>query len=355
MKTKNKAWPLVGNGHIIDFLSKSIKNNNLAGSYIFYGPDNLGKTTVANFFAQTLLCENRKADSFCGECLSCKKFLIKREDSSEGVDFGGVHSDFYLIKKESDKKNISIEQAREFIRKLSMSSFLNSYKIGIVKHADSLSIGASNALLKTLEEPKDKVVVILVTSNIDAIPATIASRSQILKFNPVSSDIIYDHLINDHRASRSSAKKFSSICLGRPALAIKFLQDSEFYNTYLERVSVFLNFFNEDLNERFRTIDGLIDKKKMNNKKESGNQELVKLTSRIIEIWMGLTRDMLLLEFNRADIVQHKINEKELIGARTKVTSVKLLKIIESLQKADIYLRANVSPKLVLENVAVNI
>ncbi len=364
----NKNWPLVGNGHIIDFLSKSIKNDNLAGTYIFCGPDNLGKTTVANFFAQTLLCQNNKiphapfnkggnVEVLCGECISCKRFSVKKENKevAEEVELGEAHGDLHLVKKEKDKKNISIEQIREFIRKLNMSSFLNSYKIGIIKHAHSLSQEAANALLKTLEEPKDKVLIILVTSDIDLIPQTIVSRGQILKFNPVSSDIIYDYLINKHKASRSAAKNFSKMSLGRPALAVKFLQDKEFYSTYTDRINTFLNFFNQDINERFKSVESLLGEKKSGHALKSSNQETVKLASRTIEAWLSLTRDMILLEFNQKEKIQHEITEKELINARTKLNLGKLLNLTDALRQADKYLKANVNSRLVLESIAINI
>jgi DNA polymerase-3 subunit delta' len=357
------SWPLAGNKHIVDFLSKSVKSNNLAHSYVFCGPDNLGKTTTAAFFAQILLCENRirelssKASEFsfkrvtpCGQCSSCRKFLLGSTEAKEKgeVDLSGAHSDFYLIKKEKDKKNISIEQIREFIRKLGMSSFMNSYKVGIVKHANSLTIEAANALLKTLEEPKGKVVIILITSDIEAIPTTIVSRSQVLKFSPVSASEIYDYLVKDYGAARSMAKSFSLLCSGRPALAVKFLQDKEFYESYIERAKVFLSFFSQDINRRFDAIEKIT-------KTQESAQETVKLAGSIIEIWLGLARDLLFIEFGRKDLIQHKVTEEEILDAKQKLKLGDLLNIINVLRQAREHLSANVNPKLILEQVAISI
>lgn len=350
-QVKNKAkWPLVGNSHIVDFLSKSIKKDSLSGAYIFNGPDNLGKTTLASFFAQILLCQDRNDNFPCGSCSSCYKFINKSEEKEGSIEdnLSGVHSDLYIVKKDKDKKNVSIEQIREFIRKLGMSSFLNSYKIGIIKNANSLSIGAANALLKTLEEPKEKVIIILITSDIDAIPLTIASRSQILNFNPVKFDIIYDYLIKDHKASRSAAKNFSQMCLGRPALAIKFLEDKEFYNFYSERVNIFLNFLNQDINDRIKSIENLIGNK-------SVGQESSRLAGRTIEIWQGVIRDMLLLEFNQIDLIQHEITHKDFQVSEKKISLNNLLNLTDALRRANEYLKANINPKIVLEQIAINV
>jgi DNA polymerase-3 subunit delta' len=342
---------LVGNSHIVDYLLKSLRKGVKAGSYIFNGPDNLGKTTLAIRFAQALLCQDKESVLACGACPSCQQFLTK-PDNAENVlremELGEAHGDFHLIKKEKDKKNISIEQVREFIRKLNMSSFFNSYKLGVIKHAHALSEEAASALLKTLEEPKEKVIIILVTSQIDSLPATIISRSQILKFNQASAGMIYDYLVKDYKASRSSAKNFSRLSLGRPVLAVKFLEDKDFYLNYMERVKALFSLFNQDVNGRFKAIGELIGG-------ELSGQEAVKLAKRIIEIWLGILRDLLLIEFNQADLIQHEIVGDELMAVKKRLNLKNLLNLSDILRESDKYLEANVNPKLVLENIAVSV
>lgn len=342
-------WPILGNGHIVDFLAKSLAAGETAGTYIFTGPDNLGKTTVASYFAYSLLCHNRaKAKAVpCGECPACRQHLLERAEKDED-NLASIHADFHLIKKEKDKKNISIEQVRDFIRTLGMSSFLNSYKIGIVKHAESLSQEAANALLKTLEEPKDKVVIILVTSNLEALPATIVSRSQVLRFYPVKADIIYEYLIKERGASRSAAKNFSRLSLGRPALAVKFLEDKEFYEKYLSRVKVFLDFAGASYHERFAAIDKILGQK-------AAGQVAARTARRILEAWQGLVRDLMLLHYGQGDLVQHEVVIEGLEKSKDKFALPELFKLAANLDRAGEYLAANLSPKLVLENVAMGV
>ncbi|MDD5032183.1 MAG: hypothetical protein PHR36_04035, partial [Patescibacteria group bacterium] len=106
-KTEEKLnWPLVGNSHIIDFLSKSLINNKVANAYIFLGQQDLGKTTVANYFAKSLLCQSKAkfrrggVVSPCGECVSCQAFLRSKKGGSlkEGEEPGIIHGDFHLVK-----------------------------------------------------------------------------------------------------------------------------------------------------------------------------------------------------------------------------------------------------------------
>jgi DNA polymerase III subunit delta' len=330
-------WPLIGNGHIFEFLDKSLANQNIAGSYIFTGPAGLGKATAANFFAQSLVCEVRdRSASPCGQCPACQE-AIK-----------GIHSDIYLIKKEADKKNISIEQVRDFIRSLGLSSFLNSYKVGIIDGAEALSDGAVSALLKTLEEPKAKVVIILTVADFEVLPRTIISRSQILRFRPVKSDLIYDDLIKNHGAQRSQAKNFSRLAAGRPALALKFFEDREYYENYQNEVKAFTKFISPDINERFKAVENILGK-------NTRGQAAVKLAGQIIDSWQNLARDLMFLNLDLADLVQHEAFIGELSAVKAGFNLRSAINFIQILKQAKEYLANNVNPKLTLENVAVSI
>jgi len=346
-KQYNFDWPLVGNRHITEYLEKTLANGRVGGSYIFSGPDNLGKTTVAMHFAKCLFCQNPENGSVlpCGKCSACLSF--KRPELDEQQVFS-IHSDFHLIKPDPDKKNIAVEQVRGLINALSMSSFLGSYKIGVIKHAERMSREAANALLKTLEEPKDKVIIILITNEVDALPATIASRCQHLAFRPVAVEIIYDYLIKEKKSSRSEAKNYSALSLGRPALAAKFLEDNEFREKYCLRLDSFLRFFYQDMNERLGEVSALLPEKAMGakNAREAG---------RVLEIWLGLARDLVLAEHGNNGLIQHRLKETEINALKSRVSLVKLLDLIKLIQQARSYLSANVNPKLVLENIAINI
>jgi len=327
-------WPIVGNSHIFEFLAKSLAKKNISGSYIFSGPADLGKTTAANFFAQSLICEHADWPP-CSKCPAC----LQAER--------GIHSDIYLIKKPEDKKNISVDQIRDFIRNLGMSSFLNSYKIGIIKGAEDLSEGAVNALLKTLEEPKAKVVIILTVADFEALPKTILSRSQILRFKTVASDVIYDDLIKNHGAQRSQAKNFSRLAAGRPALALKFLEDGEFYKNYKACIKSFAGLLNADVNERYAAIEKVLGS-------SAHGQTAVKLAYGILDIWQNLVRDLMFLELNLPDLIQHEAFSDELTALKNKINAKSLLKMTNVLKMSKQYLKANISPKLALESVAVS-
>ena len=255
-----------------------------------------------------------------------------------------LSGDFHVISREPGKKNISIVQIRDFIKILEMSSFANSYKVGIIREAETLSPEAANALLKLLEEPQEKVIIILITAQVEAIIKTIVSRSQVLNFYPVPTAVIHDYLIKERGASPSLAKRYAHLALGRPALAVKFFLEPEFYQDYAAKVEVFLNFFQDDLVKRLQAVGALLS-----NKKDEG--EPVKAVAQILEVWIGLARDLLLINLDQVDLIQN-LEAQATLKNITSVSAEKIIKLLETGQK---YLAANVSPKNVLENIAINI
>lgn len=346
-------WPLIGNQHIVSYLEKCLVSDNVSGAYIFAGPDDVGKTTLAVHFAQALLCDNYRSGAGvlpCDACPSCRRFTIasnKQTSANELVqpEIAPAHGDFHLIIKEPDKKNISIDQVREFIKTLNLSSFLDSYKIGVIKQAEWLSLEAANALLKTLEEPKAKVMIILVMKNVELLPATIASRSKILHFHPVPAGLIYDYLVKECGASRSTAKNLARLSLGRPALAVKFLEDKAFFEFYQEILNLFINFSKQDALEKFKAIEKFI-------KTNANNLATMKTQEKVLDVWGGIIRDALLLEYGQEHLIQHHFAIAVIANFKNLFKISDLLNLDKNIKIAKKYLLANVNFRLVLENIA---
>jgi len=318
-------WPQIGNEPAIEFLSKNLKNKKIAQAYIFIGSDDLGKSTIALAFARNLQGNPQ-----------------------------GFNSDLHILKPEEDKKSISIEQVREFIKILNLSSFLNSYKIGVIKQADLLTPEAQNALLKTLEEPQDKVIIILLVDNEENLPKTILSRSQLLYFQPVPAAVIYDYLLDNYKVNRSLAKDLANLSLGRPLKAIRLLENADVYKDYLHKAEVFLTFFTANPSDRWRNLDQIFTDK-------SYSVQAVNLAREILAIGEGLGRDLLLLSLGQPERVQHSMLSNQLekvlqiiTDQGTKNGSV-ILERLKLIAQAKEYLESNVNPRLVLEQLIVNL
>ena len=166
---------ITGHAQPISLLQATVCNGRLAHAYLFYGEARIGKLMTAVRLAQALNCEQpsqTEAQDSCGRCRSCLQIAAR------------THPDYFVI--EPDPKaatpQIKIEQVREIEQQFVYRPLIGERKICLIDDADRLTIGAANALLKTLEEPPGDSLFILVTSRLQALPITIRSRCQALRF-----------------------------------------------------------------------------------------------------------------------------------------------------------------------------
>lgn len=157
-------------------LTASKQNKRLAHGLLLHGPAGTGKHTFAIEFSHWLLCEQPLADKACGECKSCK--LIEAESNP----------DFLTLYPEEEGKAIKVDQVRDLIKKLSLTSHGQGYRVIVISPADALNVNASNSLLKTLEEPPENTVLILISDKPSKLMATIRSRTQMIRFDLPSTE-----------------------------------------------------------------------------------------------------------------------------------------------------------------------
>lgn len=152
------------------YLLSRKNNNTLPHALLFVGEAaSTAKLTFAQKFAQLLLCE-RAGNEACSNCSSCHWFQA------------GTHPDYLLVQAETSGKIIKVDQIRELVEEFSKTSQCNGYQIAVIEPAEAMNIAAANALLKTLEEPLGKVIIILISEHPSLLPATIRSRCQQLIF-----------------------------------------------------------------------------------------------------------------------------------------------------------------------------
>ena len=164
-----------GQEHIVTTLKNQIKAERIGHAYLFTGTRGTGKTTVAKIFAKAVNCENPVEGSPCGNCASCRSIA------------GGASMNVIEIDAAS---NNGVDNIREIVDEVSYSPAEGKYKVYIIDEVHMLSIGAFNALLKTLEEPPSYVIFILATTEVHKIPITILSRCQRYDFRRITIDTI---------------------------------------------------------------------------------------------------------------------------------------------------------------------
>ncbi len=168
-----------GQEHIITTLKNQIQANRIGHAYLFCGTRGTGKTTVAKIFAKAVNCENPVYGSPCGECAMCRSIAA-------GTSMNVIEIDA--------ASNNGVDNIREIREEVAYRPTEGKYKVYIIDEVHMLSIGAFNALLKTLEEPPEYVIFILATTEVHKIPITILSRCQHYDFKRISIETITDRM-----------------------------------------------------------------------------------------------------------------------------------------------------------------
>lgn len=190
-------------------------DNKVSHAYIFSGEDGSGKMMLAERFAATLQCDSPVASGPCCMCINC----MQAESHN--------HPDIIYVSH--SKKNILVDDIRnQLINDITIKPYSGRYKIYIIDEAEKMNEAAQNALLKTLEEPPEYAVIILLATNTGAFLQTILSRCVIIEMKPVPTAAIRDLLMRDYHLPdyiSSLCASFSCGCIGK---AIRYATDESF-------------------------------------------------------------------------------------------------------------------------------
>lgn len=233
---KNPFSGVIGHGRILKVLERMMANETLPHAFLFVGPEGVGRTTVIEALLKTLFDIPGSI-----EAISDITWLRREEDP----------------KTEKVKTQISVEQIRLLTNRLSMSAMSGGWKAAVIEEADKLSLGAANALLKTLEEPKGRTIMFLRAPSSESVLETIASRCQVVRFYPVSKNEIQEALVKKG-FSPVDLTEVVSQSLGCPGVALRLLKDSEFSSEKAVWVSTMTEVFNSSIPERLRAAIDLV-------------------------------------------------------------------------------------------------
>ncbi len=241
--------PIIGHQQIVGQLQRTVASDRIAGAYLFVGPTGIGKETVARYFAQLIFCQQDTQlgsppvtgkGQVCGTCLACRK-----------VDSGN-HPDLQFIRP--DGSLLRIGQIRELQKQIIYEPFEASRKVYILTDVERMNAEAENCLLKTLEEPPAASVLILLTSNIEALLPTTRSRCQILQFHPMPTRELAEFLTEKFSVAPEQAITLAIAAGGAIGKAITQLEKG---STFTEEVPEILK--ETDLLAAFRLAENLKD------------------------------------------------------------------------------------------------
>ena len=201
---------IIGHQQVISQLRHAVSEDHIAGAYLFAGEPNVGKETVALYFVKSINCLDL-VHRPCDNCLACHKINT------------GNHPDFQVVRPEG--KQIKIDQIRQLQRQVVFQPIEGRRKLYIITEANRMNLEAANCLLKTLEEPPARSVLILLTSNLDALLPTIRSRCQIISFQPLPVPELVEILTDRFSLDADHASSIAVLSQGAVGKALTLIED----------------------------------------------------------------------------------------------------------------------------------
>lgn len=314
---------IYGQKQIVEHFKNALESKKISHAYIINGERSSGKEFIAKIFAMALQCENFNTEP-CNECHSCKQAL------------SGNHPDIIRVQHEKPA-TVGVEDIRLGVNNdVVIKPYSGPWKIYIINEAEKMTVQAQNALLKTLEEPPAYAVILLLTSNLDALLPTIQSRCVVLNMKPVADDIIKKYLMEEIHIPDYKADVCTAFARGNLGKAKALAASEEFDNIKTEAVSL-LKYIRE-----MEITDIMAAIKKINDYKIDINDYLD-----ILSVWY---RDVLL--FKATNDVNHLIFKDEIqyikkVSDHSAYEGIEI--ILDALEKAKSRLRANVNFDLTME------
>jgi len=323
-------WQTAGQERLINYLRDAIDHGTMAHAYLFIGPAHIGKMTLALELASALNCEQA-----CPPCKLCR--VCQRIEQ-------GKHPDVIVIDKNSgrdakDRKKtteIGIDTIREMVQKgANLPPYEGRYKIFIIDNADLMSTEAANCLLKTLEEPPQHIVILLLTSEEKALLQTIVSRCQRFELKPVPTAEIEKRLSQIEQLDQGTIKLLARLSGGCLGWALTAVNDTGYLQNREQRLSEFSSLLTKNWDDRLSYVQQLPSDR-------GGAEETIKL-------WLSWCRDVMLLKYNCEDAVTHLDKLNDVMTWANMLTVLEIKDFIDSLNKMLVYLSYNANLHLLFE------
>ena len=323
-------WQTAGQDRIIEFLRDSIGRRSLAHAYLLVGPAHVGKMTLALDLASALNCGEGSAP--CGSCRACQRI-------QQGKYPDVIVIDKYAGRDPKDRRKateIGIDTVRELLQRSSnLPPFEGNYKVYIVDDADLMSAEASNCLLKTLEEPPRHVIILLLTSQENALLPTVVSRCQRFELKPAAVAEIENRLKKYDGMNPDKIKLLSRLSGGCLGWAISALKDDDYLKSREQRLTEFSGLLTHSWADR------LLYMQQMPSDRNSVEE--------IIKLWLSWCRDVMLLKYNCEEDITNLDKLTDLKSWANMLTIIEIKEFINSLNKMLVNLSYNANLHLLFE------
>jgi DNA polymerase-3 subunit delta' len=344
MNAQSDNWSIIGHAWAVEFLRRSIAGNRIAHAYLIGGPEGVGKALLALRLAQALNCDEGGIDP-CLRCRSCQR--IERGNHPD-VRIAGMATQAAGAKADdaARQKELKIDTVREWQRDMMLKPYEGRRRVFILHDAEKLNEAASNAMLKTLEEPPPYATLILVAHTVGSLLPTVVSRCQLLRLRPLPRAQVAAALRQQCNLAAEDAELLAAWSGGRIGWALRMVADPSQLAARQEQFNELLTLTDQPLAARLRWAEECAKAYR------AGEQAAV---FEMLDLWQSWWRDVLLTAAGCPQAVVHIDRRDDLAAAATQYALPDLHAFVASISLAAQRLRDNVNPQLALEGVLLSI
>jgi DNA polymerase III subunit delta' len=319
----SENWGLLGHEWAVNLLRQHIAHDAVRHAYLLTGPRGVGRRTLALRFAQALNCPNPPAaGEACGTCRTCKQTEAMR------------YTDLAVIQAETEGGTLKIDQVREIQHILSLKPYQSKYRVAIFLRFHEANPNAQNALLKTLEEAPEHVILVLTADSAEQLLPTIVSRCEIMRLRPLPVEGVTDYL-KQNGTQPEFAQLLAHLSGGRPGYALRLQAEPEELTLRTEKL--------DDLNKLLSAsrVEKFAYAEKLSKDKESFRKVLL--------IWLSYWRDVMLKSAEAEAPLANIDRTDEITALAGKLSLAQVRKIVSDTELGIERLEKNVNARLLAE------
>lgn len=318
------SWNILGHQWAVTLLQNTLRWGEPHQAYLFTGRSGIGRRTLALKLAQAINCtQPPEAGIPCEQCRTCR--LIAQMQ----------HPDLSIIHADNEGGTLKVEQIRELQHTLALAPYEARYRVAVLLRFEEANPSAANALLKTLEEPPERVILMLTANDSESLLPTIVSRCEVLRLRPPGRAQVTRHLIEKYACEPSHAHLLSNLSDGCPGVAVRLLENPQILVQRDQWLEEHLTLLHTNRAERFRYAEKL--------SKDKTDIRAALLT------WLSLWRDVTLQAAGAATPISNIHLSEQIRELAQQIGVQNARQFVQRLQSAFEQLDHNVNPKLLLE------
>ncbi len=338
MNTTQETLPstgIIGHAGALALLDRSREAGRLAHAYIFVGPRHVGKMALALYLAKSVNCQGEGRPP-CDVCSQCRRIGSGWHVDVQVID---TSSEGESDEDKTDKTRIGIGKVRELQRQVSLRPYEGVCRVFIVDGAELLTHEAANSLLKSLEEPPEGVLFVLLATDETSVLPTILSRCQRIELSPMPTDDLAQTLTSRYAVQEENARLIARLSGGCTGWAISAAQDDSVLGARIDSLDVLIELADSDLEGRFQYASKL---SQLYSNDKQGVRDLM-------DLWTLWWRDLILTWAGQGDVATnlHRNDKLEEQSLRYSLDAIQMF--IKRIKEARHYLERNVNPRTALE------